>query len=287
MRTICEWPNDVLSESFISMVSQNTFRCIQGIVCSIPRGATATVLGLVAQAIRMTTMTHPLKILFEDDSLIAIDKPPGLMVHRSELSRGVNEFALQRVRRYVGAKIYTVHRLDRPTSGVLLFAKDQVSATALSAQFARRTVSKSYVAIVRGFMASTGVIAKPLEREVGATPKPATTYWTVDGQWNFAEPTGRYETARYSRLMIQPLTGRRHQIRRHLAHVRHPIIGDVRYGDRHHNHSLARFNELHRLMLHASQLSFLHPVSAEPISVNSTLPDAFAVERWPLPTMDT
>ncbi|MEE2789533.1 MAG: pseudouridine synthase [Myxococcota bacterium] len=225
-------------------------------------------------------------IVFEDQHFIAIDKPPGLMVHRSELSRGVTEFALQRVRDYLNSKVYTVHRLDRPTSGILIFAKDAGSTKALSAQFARRTVTKKYVAVVRGFLPPVGRVEKKLEREPGQPPKAATTQWRVEGQWTFAEPTGRYETARYSRLIVTPLTGRRHQIRRHFAHLRHPIIGDVRYGDRHHNHSLARFEALNRLMLHAEQLSFDHPSRNDRVTIVSSRPDAFSVERWPLPTTD-
>ena len=216
-----------------------------------------------------------LDVIYEDEELLVINKAPGLMVHRSELSRGVKEFALQKARDYVGRHVYPVHRLDRPTSGVLIFALTKDSARQISAQFARRSVRKSYVAIVRGYLATEGLVDWPLEREKGAQPKEAVTRWRTLRTVEFATPVGRYDTARYSQVELVPSTGRRHQLRRHMAHLRHPIVGDVNYGDRHHNRFVRDTLGHHRLMLHAQSIEFVHPQSGETLICNAMIPSCF------------
>ena len=214
-------------------------------------------------------------IIYQDQWLVVIDKPPGLMVHRSAIGRDVTEFALQRVRDLVGQRVYTVHRLDRPTSGLLVFALDKEAARILSGQFARREIEKTYRGLVRGFVEPCGRVEKALEREPGLTPKPANTHWERLSMGVLPYAIGRYPTARYSFLSLHPSTGRRHQIRRHCAHLRHPIVGDVRYGDRHHNHFFRDQLGMGRLFLHAEALEFSHPSLGTPMALRAPVPPQF------------
>jgi len=216
-----------------------------------------------------------ISVLHQDDDLIVIDKPAGLMVHRSALSRGVHEFALQHVRDIVGGHVYPVHRLDRATSGVLLFAKHREAAQAMGGQFARREVRKIYRAVVRGYLDKEGTVDRPLERDKGQEKKAALTHWTVLCSGEIPYPVGRYASARYSILELRPESGRRHQLRRHMAHLRHPIIGDVNYGDRHHNHFFRDELGVRRLMLHAAQLTAKHPVTGRSMQFSAPIPSDF------------
>lgn len=212
-----------------------------------------------------------LKILFQDDALVAIDKPAGLLVHRSRIDAHATEFALQMLRDQIGKSVYPIHRLDRPTSGVLLFALNADLARAMCQQFELRTTSKQYEAIVRGHPPAFGCWDEPLlERRDETTDrladhdKPAqdavTEFETV-GSWLVPYSTGKYPDSRYSRVCIRPLTGRRHQIRRHFNHMAYPVIGDTSHGDRRHNRLFREVFGIRRLLLVARRLRFEHPVS--------------------------
>lgn len=230
-------------------------------------------------------MNTNLEVLYADAYLIAIDKPSGLLVHRSWLAREATEFALQRVRDQIGQRVYPVHRLDRPTSGILLFAKDSETARLLTEQFTERRVQKRYHAVVRGYLGD-GELNYPLREELDKIadaqanqdkePQEAVTRYRCLQQIELPFAVSKkHSTSRYSLMEIQPLTGRKHQIRRHMSHLRHPIIGDTNHGDGRHNRFFREHFSIQRLLLAATQLSFEHPYSKEPIVITQSVPKEF------------
>ncbi|WP_448554630.1 tRNA pseudouridine(65) synthase TruC [Thalassotalea montiporae] len=220
-----------------------------------------------------------LTILYQDEYLVAIDKPAGLFVHRSFLDRHERYFALQLLRDQIGQYVYPIHRLDKPTSGVLLFALDQEVARALNDKFITRDIEKTYYALVRGFLADEVRVDYPLKEKLDKIgdkyaneDKPAqaaVTQFTTIAQGVINKPLGRYATVRYSLVKASPETGRRHQIRRHLSHLRFPIIGDVNYGDNKQNPFFAEEFGYRRLMLFAQKLAFEHPVTKKPLVIEA------------------
>ena len=170
-----------------------------------------------------------LDILFRDEYLIAINKPHGLLVHRSAIAADVEEFALQLLRDQIGQKVNPVHRLDRKTSGVLLFAFDKKTEIEMQKQFAENKVKKTYLSIVRGHTEENGSIDYPLRKENGALQDAFTTYKTLN-RTELDVPFGKHPTSRYSLIEATPTTGRMHQLRKHFAHIFHPIIGDRTHG---------------------------------------------------------
>ena len=226
-----------------------------------------------------------LEVVFQDDSLVAINKPAGLFVHRSRLDVYATEFALQMLRDQIQQFVFPVHRLDRPTSGVLLFALDEVNAAAVSKQFEERSVQKTYHAIVRGFVAESGEWDEPLvekqdrivdrQARQGKPAQSAATRFELVRQWEVPYSAGKYPASRYSLARIRPLTGRKHKIRRHFNHMAHPIIGDTTYGDRRHNRLFAEQFGCHRLLLAATELELAHPVTGERITIAAGLGGEF------------
>lgn len=206
----------------------------------------------------------PLTVLHRDDGLIVIDKPAGLLVHRTVLDRHETEFAVQRLRDQIGQPVHPVHRLDRGTSGVLVFALDREHARRVSEAFAEGRVAKTYLAVVRGWPADTGTIDHPLKREPDAAewidpraqllPQPAVTHWRRLATAELPIANDRHPTTRIALLELTPETGRRHQIRRHLKHAAHPIIGDATYGKGALNRAFAAHTGCARLLLHCSRL---------------------------------
>jgi tRNA pseudouridine65 synthase len=213
-----------------------------------------------------------LRIVYRDDWLVAVDKPPGLLVHRTPLARA-DDFVLQRLRRQLGRRIYTIHRLDRPTSGVLLLALTPGLAAAVSRLFEERLVSKRYLAIVRGYLDDAGLIDYPLRGEDGSAPRPAVTRYRTLARVELPAAVGRYPTSRYSLAEVRPLTGRHHQIRRHFHHIFHPLIGDTTHGDGRHNRYFRQEMGAGRLLLHAHSLSLTHPHTGHPLDIAAP-PDA-------------
>lgn len=209
-----------------------------------------------------------LDILFEDEHLIAVHKPPGLLVHRTRISEDTI-FALQLLRRQVGHRVYPAHRLDRATSGVLLFGKDADSAARLGELFRLRQVQKSYEAVIRGHVPESGQIEAPLPNAGSGDPQESLTAWQLIRQAEHPWAVSRYDTSRYALVRVLPHTGRQHQIRKHFAHFRHPVIGDRRYGDCKHNNYLRDQHGITRLMLHARRLAFTHPFSQQPLCVEA------------------
>ena len=230
----------------------------------------------------MDMETAQLKILFQDQYIVAIDKPAGLMVHRSRIDVTAREFALQMLRDQIGQPVFPVHRIDRPTSGVLLFALDKVTARSLALQFETRTIMKQYLAIVRGTPASKGSWDEPLiekpDRIVDKLAdkdkpaQPAVTQFETIQSWQVpysTGPTAKYSNSRYSLVRITPLTGRRHQIRRHFNHMGHPIVGDSTHGDRRHNRLFRETFSLGRLMLVAKSLTIKHPITSTELNIQA------------------
>ena len=204
---------------------------------------------------------------------VAIDKPAGLVVHRGERTRE-EPAALQLVRDAVGRRVYPVHRLDRATSGVLVLALDPEAARHLVGEFTARRVVKAYVAIVRGWIDERGVVDYPLLEEGAATAADAVTEYERVACFEVPIAVGRYASARYSRLIARPRTGRMHQLRRHFAHLRHPIVGDVRYGEGRHNRMFREHFGVHRMLLHAHRLTFTD-LDGTPIVLEAPIPGAF------------
>ena len=238
-----------------------------------------------------------LEIVYQDDSLVAINKPAGLLVHRSRIDVRATEFALQRLRDQIQQPVFPVHRIDRPTSGVLLFALDSSIAAAVSKQFEQRTVEKSYHAIVRGFLAEDGrwdeALIEKHDRIVDRKAKKnkdaqsATTLFRSLRQWEVPFSAGKYPSSRYSLALIHPLMGRKHQIRRHFNHMAHPIIGDTTFGDRRHNRLFAEQLGCHRLLLAATELKLDHPVTGSRLTITAGLGAGFEQAIAQLSKFDT
>lgn len=220
-----------------------------------------------------------LSLLYEDDAMVAINKPAGLLVHRSWLDKDETQFALQMTRNLVGCHVFPVHRLDRPTSGVLLFAKNAAVARALNEAFSTQTIDKYYLAIVRGYLPEPrGTIDYALSHqlddiadkytELDKPAQAAITHWRTLAQIELPFAVSKkHKTSRYSLVQLRPETGRKHQLRRHLRHIFHPIVGDTTHGDGRHNRFFREHYGCDRMLLHAQQLQLAHPVSGEPLRI--------------------
>ena len=201
-----------------------------------------------------------LPILYQDADYVVIDKPPGLLVHRTQLDTQATEFALQILRDQIGQAVFPCHRLDRPTCGILLFALNPEAHRFAQAQFAEQKAHKEYYAVVRGWTEDSGLIDYDLRSEHNPEKShSAQTEYSCLKRSQIDLPVGRYPSARFSLLKLHPLTGRTHQLRRHLAHIRHPIVGDTRHGDSAQNKFLRQHCGLQRLLLRATQLQIEHP----------------------------
>lgn len=222
-----------------------------------------------------------LEIIYQDEWLVAVNKPAGWLVHRSWLDRKEKVFVMQTVRDQIGQHVFTAHRLDRPTSGVLLMGLSSEVGRLLSQQFEQHQMTKTYHAVVRGWLQGAERLDYPLTEELDKIadkyasadkgPQPAVTDWRGVAITEQPVAIGRYPTARYSLMELQPATGRKHQLRRHLSHLRHPIIGDTTHGDLRQNRGVAQHFGCDRLMLHASCLALSHPVTGEPLTLRAGL----------------
>jgi tRNA pseudouridine65 synthase len=224
-----------------------------------------------------------LPILYEDDNYVAIDKPSGLLVHRTKLDRHATEFALQILRDQLGREVFPCHRLDRPTSGVLLFALNNATLRFAQKQFAEQKAAKEYLAVVRGWTEDRGDIDYDLRSEENpGKSQPALTEYTCLSRTQLELPAGRYACARFSLLKLQPKTGRKHQLRRHLAHIRHPIMGDTRHGDGAQNRFLREHFGVHRLLLRATRLEMDMPHSSKRLCITANKETEFEQLLGPL-----
>lgn len=206
-------------------------------------------------------MNRALTVLFRDEHLLAVDKPSGLAVHRGWAPE--HDVAMVRARDQIGAHVFPVHRLDRATSGVLLLALSAEVASQVCASFAEGKTEKTYLALVRGVPPEEILVDHPLcPGEDSRAPKvPAQTL-----------VLRREVFGRYTLVEARPLTGRLHQVRRHLKHLSCPLIGDVNYGKGEHNRLFRERYGLHRLFLHATRLRLPHPVLGGHVEIASPLP---------------
>jgi tRNA pseudouridine65 synthase len=219
-------------------------------------------------------MTLSGRILYLDDVLIAIDKPAGMPTHPGPGCRDVTSL-LQAARNHLGAWVYPVHRLDRGASGVTVLARSPEVAALLAKGFASREVTKTYRALVRGWLVGEGVIDRPLGRLNSDDTQSAASRYRGLATFSAPWPARAFPTSRYSLVEMQPITGRTHQLRRHLAGVSHPIIGDTKYGDGVHNAAFRQFCKSQRLLLHACSLQLFHPASREPLLITAPTPPLF------------
>jgi tRNA pseudouridine65 synthase len=217
-----------------------------------------------------------LEIIYEDAHYVAINKPNGLLVHRTRIAEEKKEFALQLLRDQLGYRLYTVHRLDRGTSGVLLFAKTVEAAAPVMKAFEEREPEKTYFAIVRGYAPEADTIDNPIRPDKDhqhKAPQDAVTHYSRLATVELPIPVGRYPASRYSLVRIKPQTGRMHQIRKHFAHIRHYIVGDKRHGDWRHNKMFLEELQSQYLLLHAVELQFRHPFTGEMLSIKAQMPE--------------
>ncbi len=225
-------------------------------------------------------MDETLDILYRDTWLVAVNKPGGLLVHRSWIDKDETRFAMQMVRDRIGQYVYPVHRLDKPTSGVLLFALDPDTARRVGETFEKGEVHKEYLAVVRGYTDEAGRIDYPLKElhdkmtdAKARKDKEAQEAVTVYERLATVElpiPVGRYQSARYSLVKLLPETGRKHQLRRHMKHLLHPIVGDTKYGRTEHNNLFREHFGCHRLLLASTKMRLPHPVTGEPLCITAS-----------------
>ncbi len=202
-------------------------------------------------------MTESLDIIFEDDDLIVINKPHGLVVHPSRMTRNADTSAMQILRDQIGQYVYPVHRLDRKTSGLVIFAKNKSTDQQIQKQFREKTVSKSYVALVRGWTKQKATIEYALTDESGKV-QDAISHYELNQTFEIPFPSGNHTTSRYSLITLRPETGRFHQLRKHMAHIFHPIIGDRPHGCNKQNRFWKHDMNLDHMFLHARELTFIH-----------------------------
>lgn len=220
-----------------------------------------------------------LEILYQDKYMVAINKPSGLLVHRSPIDKHETRFALQEVRDQIGQYVYPVHRLDKPTSGVLIFALNKEVAQILSEDFRENRVKKEYIAVVRGYVALEGLIDHPLkqmldskaekEKGISKEEKEAQTLYERLATIELPYAVSRYPVARYSLVKLKPQTGRKHQLRRHMKHIHHHMIGDTKHGRGEHNTLFRKEFDCHRLLLHARNMQLIHPVTLKSVMITA------------------
>ena len=233
------------------------------------------------------TLANELKIIYRDDCLIAINKPSGLLVHRTQIDKHDHNNALHQLRDQTGLYLYPVHRLDKPTSGVLLFALNSENASFVAKQFEQHQVDKRYLGVVRGYTVGQQTIVHAVsDRDAPHKPKtPASTSYKTLAQLELPIQIDRYPTTRYSLLEIAPLSGRRHQIRQHMKHISNPLIGDSSYGKSSHNVFFRQHFNCHRLLLHAHSIRLTHPATGSICNITAENLDpsfqrVLAHEHW-------
>ncbi|ANW25672.1 MULTISPECIES: tRNA pseudouridine(65) synthase TruC [Vibrio] len=226
-----------------------------------------------------------LDIVFQDEYFVAVNKPAGMLVHRSWLDKHETQFVMQTLRDQIGQHVFPLHRLDRPTSGVLIFALSSDVASQVMPMFANHEMVKTYHAIVRGWIEEAGRLDYALKVELdkiadkhASQEKEAqeaiTDYHTL-AKAEIPYSTGKFPTTRYCLMELKPLTGRKHQLRRHMAHLRHPIVGDTTHGDGKHNKLFREVYDSHRLLLHASSLEFVHPFTNQTVLIKAKVDDTW------------
>lgn len=215
-----------------------------------------------------------LEILYQDEDIIAINKPHGLLVHRSSIARDASEFALQLLRDQIGQPVYPAHRLDRKTAGILLFSLNKETDKELQQLFQNQLVDKRYIAVLRGHAPEEMLIDYPLKKDNGVIQEAQTNFKTI-AKAELPFPSGKFPTSRYSLVEANPTTGRMHQLRKHFAHIFHPIIGDRPHGCNKQNKFWKENFEMDTMMLHASEITFKHPKTQNIITIQAGLQPEF------------
>jgi tRNA pseudouridine65 synthase len=228
-------------------------------------------------------------IIYRDDDLVAINKPCGLLVHRTDISDEENLFAVQLLRDILGQKVYNVHRIDRPTSGVLLFALNNEMASIMNGQFKEKKMKKTYIALVRGWFPQVTFLHYPVKNGNDVLLDAETHFYLLN-KYELSIPVAPYETSRYSKIEVRPQTGRWHQIRQHLAHLRHYIINDRVHGTSAHNKMFTAQLGISNLFLHAHKLQFTHPLTGKEILIQAEFPPHWeefqqVVEKYSIQTI--
>lgn len=216
----------------------------------------------------------PFSILYLDQSLVAINKPCGYFTHRNSKNYLETQIVMPLLRDQLGQKVYTTHRLDRKTSGVLVFALSNIAQANINHQFAGKMATKVYHAITRGYTPDQGDIDYDLKNEKGQTQSAQTSFTTLK-KAEMALPSGKFQTSRYSLVELRPSTGRQHQLRKHMAHIFHPILGDRPHGCNKQNKLWKEKYDLTEMMLHASSLVLKHPDTGNRTEINAPLPKEF------------
>jgi len=239
---------------------------------------------------------YTLEILHLDEYLVFVHKPAGLLVHPSWITPPGEVTLVGLLKeRFPDETIHTVHRLDKATSGVMVFARNKEVAQSLQQMFRDRQVSKTYLCVVRGWTDPIGTIDYPLKPKFDKfadplanpdkAPKEALTHYRQLGCVELPVPVGKYPVARYSLVEVKPETGRKHQIRRHMKHIFHPLVGDTNHGEGRHNRLFRDTFGCHRLLLMAIRLELTHPITEECLSITAypgnEINDLFAELGWP------
>lgn len=252
-----------------------------------------------------TSMTQPpfssntevaaLDIVYHDDFFIAVNKPSGLLVHKSEIDKYETQFAMQILRDQINQWVFPVHRLDKPTSGVLLFALSDTAARDIQLTWQEKNVTKTYLAVVRGWLNTATDVDHPLKEildkytdkkaKKDKPPQEAQSLFIPLNNIELEVANDRFKTSRYSLVKCLPKTGRKHQLRRHLKHLSHPIIGDAKFGKSLHNRIFSEQLNCNRLLLHAASLEFYHPYTNKSVSIfaefDQTMSQLFEKFQWP------
>jgi len=215
-----------------------------------------------------------LEIIYEDQWLVAVNKPSGIFVHRTKLDPTAKVFVVQSLRDQIGQHVHPVHRLDRKTSGVLLLGKTKEAHALLSEQFRERNMEKRYHAIVRGYTDDAGLIDYDVTNDNGKLQSAQSAYRCLE-RVELAVPFGKHPTSRYSLVELDPITGRQHQLRKHMSHIFHPIIGDRPHGCNKQNRFFLEQFDMSEMLLHAKLLRFKHPYSGADILLKASYPPHF------------
>ncbi|CAM4313987.1 tRNA pseudouridine(65) synthase TruC [Vibrio agarivorans] len=226
-----------------------------------------------------------LEIIYQDEYLVAVNKPAGMLVHRSWLDKHETQFVMQTLRDQIGQHVFPLHRLDRPTSGVLVFALSSEVASQVMPMFANHEMVKTYHAIVRGWIEEGDTLDYALKVELDKIAdkfadqekeaQEAITQYEPLAKVEVPYSTGRFPTSRYCLVEMKPKTGRKHQLRRHMAHLRHPIVGDTSHGDGKHNRLFREHYDSHRLLLHASRLELTHPITGDELILEASFDETW------------
>jgi tRNA pseudouridine65 synthase len=219
-------------------------------------------------------ISGPLDLIYQDEYIVAINKPCGLLTHRSKIAKYADSFALQMLRDQLGKFVYPVHRLDRKTSGILIFALNPEMASKIQVGFQEHKIEKKYLAIVRGFFPNKANTEYALTNDEGKVQE-ATTYFKNLISSELKIRSDRYPTSRYSLVEALPITGRMHQIRKHLSHLNHPIIGDRPHGCNKQNRFFKEHFNMQSMLLHAYNVNFSHPITEELIQLRAEPPVEF------------